>query len=248
MNERYIRQLNISEIGPNGQNRLRSSSVLVVGAGGLGSILLFCLAGTGVGRIGISEFDTVSESNLNRQFLFNTEDIGKNKLSCALSVLQKLNPDVLYEPYSAITSQNAQSIVKNYDVVVSAVDNLKVRLILNEACCQCGIPLVNGSIEAMGGLVNTVHPGENACLECIYGGVSDYTCTPASFAPVVSTVSALMAQETLLLLLGQTDPLKNHILHIDARNMEFLKLPSSQSPDCPVCSNLKKATKKEPRT
>lgn len=236
MNERYLRQTKISEIGPEGQKRLFASSVLVVGAGGLGSTLLMALSGAGVGRMGVAEFDTVSESNLNRQFLYNTEDIGKPKIECALSLLRKFNPDVCYEPHAKITAGNAESIVSGYDVVVAAVDNLDIRLLLNEACCRTGKPLVNGSVEGMNGIVNTVHPGDSACLECIYGGVRGFKATPTSFAPIVSTISALMAQETLLMLLGKDDPLKDCIMHFDGLTMSFEKLYVQRSENCPVCS------------
>ena len=236
MSERYLRQLNIQEIGAEGQSRLASSSILIVGAGGLGSALLYCLAGAGVGRIGISEFDTVSEHNLNRQFLYKTEDIGKDKLSAAISALKGFNPEVSYEALPRITEENALSVTEGFDLVVAAVDNLEARLILNKACCEKGIILVNGSVEGMNGLVNTVYPGKSACLECIYGASRGYAATPTSFAPVVTAVSALMAQVSLLLLLGKEDPIKGELLHFDGTEMCFDRIPVIRNPECKVCS------------
>ena len=239
MSERYLRQLNIQEIGADGQARLASSSVLVVGAGGLGSALLYCLAGAGVGHIGISEFDTVSVHNLNRQFLYKTEDVGKPKLEKALLALKGFNPEPSYKPEPPITEENVLSVIDGYDLVVAAVDNLEVRLILNSACCEKGITLLNGSVEGMTGLVNTVHPGDSACLECIYGASRGYSATPTSFAPVVTTVSALMAQTSLIILLGEEDPIKGNLLHFDGMSMSFDKIPVMKNPNCSVCSGLK---------
>lgn len=235
MSERYARQLDILEIGEAGQNRLKKSSVLVIGAGGLGSALLFCLAGAGVGCIGVADHDVVSDSNLNRQFLYTAGDVGKPKVDCAIAALRAFNPELHYEPYAQIENHNVRAAVAPYDVVVAAVDNLPVRLAVNEACCESGIPLVNGSVEGMYGMVNTVHPHESACLECMYGGVREYHATPTSFAPIVSTISSIMAQETLLMLLGCDDPLKGRLLHFDGIAMSFETLPARRRDGCAVC-------------
>jgi len=234
--ERYERQILMPEIGMEGQEKLKNASVLVIGAGGLGSAALFCLAGAGVGKIGIVDCDTVSESNLNRQFLHTVEDIGREKTLSAVEKLKKFNPEPEYVTFQTeVTAENAEALLRGWDIVLPAVDNLPARRVINEACLRLGIPMVNGGVSGMIGSLQVVIPGETACLECLYGGVSAPKGPIASFAPVVSAVSSLMAQSALLWLLGQPLPFRESLLCFDGRSMKLEAVPLRKNPKCPVC-------------
>lgn len=236
--ERYSRQFNIPQIGAEGQKKLEKASVIVVGAGGLGSTLLFCLAGAGVGRIGIADFDTVSESNLNRQFLHTTEGIGTDKLDSAVARLKAFNPDIMYETHNVrVNEENAEGLVAEYDLVIAAVDNLLARVALNRACVKCGKPLINGGVNGMYGSLQIVEPGKTACLSCLLGEKQKQT-PSASFAPVVSAISALMADAALLLILGLPNPLPETLLFFDGEKLVFEKIRLPRDPKCPVCGAL----------
>lgn len=233
--ERYSRQINMPQIGPAGQKKLAEASALVVGAGGLGSALLFCLAGAGLGRIGVADFDTIAESNLNRQFLHTTDGIGEDKLDSALTRLKAFNPTLRYEPHHCrIDENNAEALIADYDIVLAAVDNLSARQVLNHACVKLGKTFVNGGVNGMFGTLQIIEPGKTACLTCLYGENSK--APPASsFAPVVSTISSLMAQSALLLMLGLPNPLPNTLLYFDGEQMTFEKIPIFRDPLCSVC-------------
>ena len=226
------------QIGPEGQKRLSEASALVVGVGGLGSALLFCLAGAGVGRIGLADLDTISESNLNRQFLHTTEAIGSDKVNSAMTRLRAFNPEIRYEPHHCrVDGGNASELAADYDLVLAAVDNMEARSFLNAACVKLGKPLVNGGVNGMCGTVQVVQPGKTACLNCLYG--ENHNSFPtSSFAPIVSTISSLMAQAALLLLLGLPNPLPNDLLIFDGETMTFEKIAVSRKPKCAVCGNL----------
>lgn len=233
---RYERQMIMPEVGAAGQKKLKNASVLVVGAGGLGSAALYCLAGAGVGRLGIVDCDTVSESNLNRQFLHTTADLGREKTLSAVEKLRSFNPEPEYVLHqTAVTRENAEELLRGWDLVLPAVDNLPARRVINEACVRLGIPLVNGGISGMIGSLQVVIPGETACLECLYGGVSAPPGPIASFAPVVSAISSLMAQAALLYLLGQPLPFRDKLLCFDGRTMALDAVPLRKNPNCPIC-------------
>ncbi|MEG1524493.1 MAG: HesA/MoeB/ThiF family protein [Clostridia bacterium] len=233
--DRYVRQVFMPEIGLAGQQRLQQASAFVVGAGGLGSALLFCLAGAGIGHLGIADFDTVSESNLNRQFLHTYQSLGKPKTDSAVARLQAFNPDLHYAPHNCrLGEDNAESLIGGYDIVLSAVDCFSTRLTLNRACLHLGKPLVNGAVDGMCGTLQIVEPGKTACLSCLYGDPPKNR-SSLSFAPVVSVISSLMAQATLLLLLGRPNPLADTLLHFDGASLTFEKIPLRRNPNCSVC-------------
>ncbi len=236
--ERYLRQFNIPQIGAEGQRKLTEASILVVGAGGLGSAALFCLAGAGVVTIGIADFDTIAESNLNRQFLHTTEGIGTDKLDSALERLKAFNPLINLNAHRIkVSEDNAESLIEPYDLVISAVDNMETRYVLNRACVKRRKPLINGGVSGMYGSLQLIEPGKTACLSCLLGENQKQT-TANSFAPVVSTISSLMAQAALLLVLGQTNPLKDELLFFDGEKMSFDKILLRRDPKCPVCGKL----------
>ena len=167
--QRYDCQLVLKDVGERGQEKLRNASVLVVGAGGLGAPVLYYIAAAGVGRIGIVDDDVVELSNLQRQILFTTEDIGRSKAECAAVRLRALNPDVRVEPHAVrLMAANTLALVRGYDVVVTAVDNFPTRYLLNDACVLERKTLVDGAVLRMVGLAMTVKGGETACYRCLF--------------------------------------------------------------------------------
>ncbi len=232
--ERYSRQLPI--IGEDGQRRLNAATALVVGCGGLGSALLYALAGAGVGRLRFADGDTVALSNLNRQFLHTMEDIGKNKAQSAYEKLSRFNPDIQLEPYPTyITEENAQSIMDGCDIALLAVDSRASRRVLNRGLVNAGIPFVDGGVNGFSGTVMSVLPGQSACLECLHGGPKNRETAAPALASVVTTISALEAQLGLLLLLGQQNPIPDALLLFDGAKLTLETIPLRRTPGCPVC-------------
>jgi len=166
---RYARHLILPEVGEAGQEKLKAGSVLVVGAGGLGSPVGLYLAAAGVGRIGLVDFDDVDASNLHRQVLYGTSDVGKPKLDAAKARLQDLNPDITIETHSAaLTSDNALEIIKQYDIVVDGTDNFATRYLVNDACVLLGKPNVYGSIFRFEGQASVFSAEDGPCYRCLY--------------------------------------------------------------------------------
>ncbi len=235
--ERYRRQLAMPEIGPEGQRKLAASSVLVVGAGGLGGPLLYALAGAGVGRLRVVDGDTVSLSNLNRQFLFDQADLGRPKAEGAARRLSAFNRDITVEGAAAWLDQtNGAELVKDCQLAVAAVDNLSARLALNAACARQNIPLVNGGVEGWYGSVLAVEFGVTPCLACCYAGTAPEEGGQALGA-VTGAVASLMASVTLQMLLGR-NPIPGEILLYDGKRLELDRVPVERSPGCPICGTL----------
>lgn len=238
---RYASQLSIPQIGAAGQRRLAKASVLVVGAGGLGSALLFCLVGAGVGHIGIMDGDRVSRSNLNRQFLYVTNDIGAEKAVTAGARLRLLNPDIQIDSIPAhLTPENADESISPFDLVVLAVDQKDTRLTANHICCRRHTPLVSGGVDGMNGSVSLVIPGTTPCLECLCGHAdgqvpADTTAKPDSFGPVVSVISALEAQLALLTLLDQAPLPFDRFLFFEGLQCRLISVKLLRNPDCRAC-------------
>ena len=245
--ERYLRQGIIPSIGARGQANLSAASVFVVGCGGLGSALLYDLACMGIGRIGFTDGDTVSESDLNRQFLHTTSDIGRRKADSALEKLAALNPEIVFAPHSErLNAANAATLLSGYDVVALAVDTIESRLCANAYCMGAGIPLVDGGIDGFSGRMTVAFPGKPPCLKCLYGEAQTPPHTVGSFAPVVTMVSALEAQAVALLLLGQGDELRGTLFFFDGASLALTSVSLSPSPACPVCAtNDKKESQYE---
>ena len=238
-NERYARQILLPEIGEQGQKKLSLSSALVVGCGGLGSTLLMSLCGMGVGRIGFCDGDVVARSNLNRQFLHTPRDIGRQKAQSAYEKLSAFAPELTLEPYPFIlTRENAPEIVSRYDVVVLAVDSLPARLIVNEACVGKRVTLIDGGINGLHGTLLTVRPGKTACLHCLYGDVPPPHGPVASFAPVVSMISAMEAQAAANVLLGLENSTDGMMLLLDGARLTAERVRVRRREDCPVCGSL----------
>lgn len=243
MDERYARQIVIPEIGAAGQARLRESRVLVVGAGGLGSPVLLYLAGAGVGTLGIADNDQVTLSNLNRQILYVTNDVGRSKALAAVQRVRALNPEVKAIPYEVrVLRDNGLTLVQEYDLVVEASDNLETKALMNELCVRAGVPLVWGAVSRFEGQMGTYIPG-HACRACVFPQLPEpgtYP-TPAELGILGATagvIGALEALEAVKILLGLDKPLSDKILLWEGLSGAFDLVSIDRNPGCPVCGVL----------
>jgi molybdopterin/thiamine biosynthesis adenylyltransferase/rhodanese-related sulfurtransferase len=241
--KRYGRHLIMPEVGLQGQKKLKASSVLLVGAGGLGSPLALYLAAAGVGRIGIVDFDVVDQSNLQRQVLHGTESVGKPKLQSASERIYSINPYVKVEPYEThLTSENALDILKNYDVVADGTDNFPTRYLVNDACVLLHKPNVYGSIFRFEGQVSVFDAERGPCYRCLYSEPPPAGLVPSCaeggvLGVLPGIIGTLQASETVKLLLGIGEPLIGRLLLFDALKTEFRELKLRKNPDCPICGN-----------
>lgn len=240
---RYSRQIVLKEIGPAGMERLKSSRVLVIGAGGLGSPVLYYLAAAGIGTLGVVDFDTVGISNLNRQILHFTEDIGKRKVDSAEEKLVKLNPHLKLVKYSLrINSDNLEDIIGGYEVVVDAVDNFPARYLISDCCYFLKKPLIEGAVLGFEGILMTILPDRSPCYRCLYptppeDGVVP-TCTDAGIlGAVTGVVGSLQALETVKVLLDIGSTLSGRILTFDGLGLNFREVPWKKRKSCPLCGD-----------
>jgi len=219
---RYSRQIALPEFGAEGQRRLAKGSVGIVGAGGLGSPAAIYLAAAGVGRIGIIDFDVVDESNLHRQVLYGTKDVGASKLDAARARLQDLNPDIDIETHdTALTSENALEILGNYDVVIDGSDNFPTRYLVNDACTILGKPNVYGSVFRFEGQLSVFDARVGPCYRCLYPDPPPQqlvpNCAEAGVLGVLpGIIGAMQAAEAIKLLAGIGEPLIGRLLLFDA--------------------------------
>jgi len=230
-NTRYPRQIEV--IGKENQLKLLNSSVLVIGAGGLGSAAIAYLAGAGVGRMGIADGDVVEVHNLDRQFI-HAGKTGMNKAKSAKIFVEILNPDVEVQTYANFSKELAD-IAKNYDVVVSCVDSLEVRHEINEVCFKLKKPLVHAAISGFDGelMVFDFREKDTPCYSCIYPRNCKVRGNPV-VAPLAGIVGSMQALETIKLLCGYE--ITKDLLRMDFRHMEFFRISVSKRKDCPVCS------------
>jgi len=240
---RYARQTILKEVGKEGQARLASSSVLVVGAGGLGSAVLYYLAAAGVGKLGIVDYDQVSLSNLQRQILYTTADLEKYKADAAAWRLQALNPEVQIVKHQVkINADNAQSIIFYYDMVVDAVDNLVTRYIVNDACCALKKPLVEAAVSGFDGLLMTIFPGQTPCYRCLFPSPlpDEYASQIGNgiMGMVAGTIGSLEALEAVKVLLNTGSTLSGRFLAFRGLDMHFQEISLPRDPNCPACSGL----------
>lgn len=240
MDERYSRQTVIPEIGPEGQAKLKKARVLVVGAGGLGSPILLYLAAAGVGTLGIADNDQITLSNLNRQVLYMTQDVGRSKALAAVRRVRALNPEVKAIPYETrVLQDNGPTLIREYDLVVEASDNLETKALMNELCVYAGLPLVWGAVVRFEGQLGTYLPG-HACRSCIFPQIPEpgtYP-TPAELGVLGATagvIGALEAIEAIKVLLGQGTPLVDKILLWEGLWGTFDVVGVERNPHCPVC-------------
>ena len=240
---RYARHLALPEVGLEGQGRLRDGRVLCVGAGGLGSPLALYLAAAGVGTIGIVDFDAVDESNLQRQILHGTKDVGRSKLDSAEDRLRDVNPHVRVVKHDRrLSSTNALDVLADYDVVVDGTDNFPTRYLVNDACVLLGKPNVYGSVFRWEGQVSVFGTEGGPCYRCLFreppppGLVPN--CAEGGVVGVLpGIIGSLQALETIKLLLGRGDLLAGRLLIFDALGMEWREVALRRNPDCPVCGD-----------
>jgi adenylyltransferase/sulfurtransferase len=224
---RYSRHVVMPEVGVEGQKRLKAAKVLVIGTGGLGSPLALYLAAAGVGTLGLVDFDVVDLSNIQRQILHGTADVGRSKIRSAAAALRNINPEVKLDLYEEMfTSKNAMEIVKRYDVVVDGTDNFPTRYLVNDVCVLLNKPNVYGSIFRFDGQATVFHPAVGPCYRCLYpeppppGEVP--SCAEGGVLGILpGVIGCIQATETIKLVLGVGEPLIGRLLHYDALNMTF---------------------------
>ncbi|MEA2310397.1 MAG: hypothetical protein QOE28_365 [Solirubrobacteraceae bacterium] len=239
--ERYSRQLVLPEFSEAAQLALKRASVLVVGAGALGSPVATYLAGAGVGRLGIADDDAVALSNLPRQHLHFTPDVGVPKAHSAAAKLAFLNPEIVVEPYQVrLEAANAAGLVAGHDLVVDCSDSFETRYAVNAACCAAGVPLVEGGVLGASGLVMAIRPGETACYRCAFPeppppGAAP-TCAEAGvLGPAAGVIGSLQALQAVALLTGVGEPLTDAFLQVDLARLDFLRVAVRRRPGCPDC-------------
>jgi molybdopterin/thiamine biosynthesis adenylyltransferase/rhodanese-related sulfurtransferase len=238
---RYGRHLALPEVGTEGQRRLKAARVLLVGAGGLGSPAALYLAAAGVGTLGLVDFDVVDITNLQRQVIHGTDDIGRLKLDSAEDRIRDINPHVDVERYdTALTSENALAILREYDVVVDGTDNFPTRYLVNDACVILGKPNAFGSVLRFEGQASVFAAAEGPCYRCIFreppppGLVP--SCAEAGVLGVLpGLIGTIQATETIKLILGAGESLIGKLLLVDALSMQFRTIELRRDPECPAC-------------
>lgn len=238
---RYSRHILLPEVGGKGQRKIAKSRILLVGAGGLGSPAALYLAAAGVGTIGLIDSDVVDLTNLQRQVLHHTPDVGRPKVLSGKEKIQALNPDVSVSMYEErLTAGNALKIFADYDVVIDGVDNFTAKFLINDACFFAEKSLVHGGILRFDGRVMTIIPKKSACYRCVFkappppGVVA--SCQEAGVIGVLAgIVGTIQATEALKLVLGIGRPLTDRLLDFDARNTQFREIKVRRNPNCPLC-------------
>jgi len=240
--ERYSRQLVLPSVGEEGQRRLREARVLLIGAGGLGSPAALYLAAAGVGTLGIVDFDVVELSNLQRQPLHYTRDVGRPKTASAADNLAALNPEIHIRLHPVhLSSANALEILREYDIIIDGSDNFPTRYLVNDACCFLGKPNIHGSVFQFKGMAAVFLPGQG-CYRCLYPAPPPPerapSCAEAGVLGIVpGLIGILQATEALKLILGLGRPLAGRLIYFDALKMQFWEVKTPRNPSCPVCGD-----------
>jgi sulfur-carrier protein adenylyltransferase/sulfurtransferase len=238
---RYSRHLIMPEVALDGQKKLKQARVLTIGAGGLGAPLAMYLAAAGVGTLGIVDFDIVDESNLQRQIIHGTSDIGRPKMESARDRINDINPNVHVEAYEeALSSENALEIFKDFDVIVDGTDNFPTRYLVNDACVLTGKPNVYGSIFRFEGQASVFWAKEGPCYRCLYPeppppGLVPSCAEGGVLGILPGAIGTIQATETVKLILGIGEPLVGRLLLYDALGMSFREMKLRKDPNCPVC-------------
>ena len=238
---RYSRHLILPEVGMEGQQRLKASRVLCIGTGGLGSPLAFYLAAAGIGTLGLVDFDTVDASNLQRQIIHSTKDIGRKKIDSAQEKLNALNPALNVVKHDVmLTSANALEIFANYDIVADGTDNFQTRYLINDACVLLNKPNAYGSIFRFEGQASVFATKEGPCYRCLYPeppppGLVPSCAEGGVLGILPGLVGVIQATEVIKLILGKGEPLIGRLLLVDALSMRFRELKLRKNPECPVC-------------
>src|SRR5665213_2242983 len=238
---RYSRHLILPEVGIDGQRRIKNARVLCVGTGGLGSPLALYLAAAGIGTLGLVDFDVVDASNLQRQIIHSTKDIGRKKLDSAEEKLLALNPALnVVKHETMLTSANALDILKDYDIVADGTDNFPTRYLVNDACVLLGKPNAYGSIFRFEGQASVFAAKDGPCYRCLYPeppppGLVPSCAEGGVLGILPGLIGVIQATEAIKLILGKGESLVGRLLLVDALNMRFREFKLRKNPDCPVC-------------
>lgn len=248
--ERYSRHIILKEIGAKGQKKLLNAKVLIIGAGGLGAPAAMYLAAAGVGTIGIVDADEVDLSNLQRQIIHSTKDLGKPKVQSAKETINELNPDVTVNTYHTfVTSENIREIIRDYDFIIDGTDNFPAKFLINDACVMEKKPFSHAGIIRFKGQLMTYVPGESPCYRCVFKDPPPKdavpTCKQAGVVGAMGgVIGSLQAMETVKYIIGKGKLLTGYLLTYDALTMDFrkIKLPHNTE-NCPVCGTHPTITK-----
>jgi molybdopterin/thiamine biosynthesis adenylyltransferase len=246
--ERYSRHIILEQVGGAGQERLLASKVLIVGAGGLGAPAAVYLAAAGVGTIGIVDGDKVDLSNLQRQIIHHTPDVGKDKVLSAQNKIRAINPDTKVVTYNQrLTAKNVTEIIRGYDFIIDGTDNFPAKFLVNDACYFEKIPFSHAGILQFDGQLITVLPGRTTCYRCIFGAPPPANAVPSCsqagvLGVLAGVVGSLQATEAIKFLLGVGELLTNTLLTYNALSMEFRKVTLNRNPDCPLCGRKPRIT------
>jgi molybdopterin/thiamine biosynthesis adenylyltransferase/rhodanese-related sulfurtransferase len=239
--QRYSRHLIMPEVGLAGQKKLKAASILLIGAGGLGSPLAMYLAAAGIGRLGLVDYDIVDYTNLQRQIIHGTRDVGRPKLESARERILDINPHVQVECYEVpLTSANALEIIEPYDIVIDGTDNFPTRYLTNDACVLLGKPNIYGSIFRFEGQASVFFAEEGPCYRCLFPeppppGLVPSCAEGGVLGVLPGTIGAIQATEAIKLIIGRGEPLIGRLLLYDALGMTFDEVYLRKNPDCPVC-------------
>jgi adenylyltransferase/sulfurtransferase len=246
---RYSRHLIMPEVGMDGQLKLKQAKILLIGTGGLGAPLGLYLAAAGVGRIGLVDFDVVDFTNLQRQVIHGTKDVGRKKLDSAADTMLDINPHIQIDKHeAALTSENALEILKDYDIVIDGTDNFPTRYLVNDACVLLGKPNVYGSIFRFEGQATVFAYEGGPCYRCLYPeppppGLVPSCAEGGVLGILPGTIGLIQATEAVKLILGIGEPLVGRLLLYDALAMRFRELKLRRNPECPVCGDHPTVTK-----
>ena len=246
---RYSRHLIMPEVGMEGQLKLKQAKVLCIGAGGLGSPLALYLGAGGVGKLGIVDFDVVDFTNLQRQVIHGTSDVGRAKLDSARDTLLEINPNVEIETFATrLSSDNALDIFREYDIVADGTDNFPTRYLVNDACVLLGKPNVYASIFRFEGQASIFYAEQGPCYRCLYPeppppGLVPSCAEGGVLGVLPGIMGCIQAMETIKLILGRGEPLIGRLLLFDALGMKFRELKLRKNPDCPICGTHRTLTK-----
>jgi molybdopterin/thiamine biosynthesis adenylyltransferase/rhodanese-related sulfurtransferase len=246
---RYSRHLILPEVGMEGQQKLKAAKVLCVGTGGLGSPLAFYLAAAGIGTLGLVDFDVVDSSNLQRQIIHSTKDVGRSKIQSATEKLEALNPFLKIVPHETmLTSKNALEIISQYDVVADGTDNFPTRYLVNDACVLTGKPNAYGSIFRFEGQASVFATKDGPCYRCLYPeppppGLVPSCAEGGVLGILPGLVGVIQATEVIKLILGKGQTLIGRLLLVNALDMKFRELKLRKNPECPVCGTNPTVTK-----
>ena len=246
---RYSRHLIMPEVGMEGQLKLKSASVLLVGTGGLGAPLAMYLAAAGIGRIGLVDFDVVDYTNLQRQVIHGTKDVGRPKIDSAIETMRDINPFVVLDRHeTALTSENALQIIKDYDLVVDGTDNFPTRYLVNDACVLLNKPNVYGSIFRFEGQATVFAVEGGPCYRCLYPeppppGLVPSCAEGGVLGILPGVIGLIQATEAVKLILGIGTSLAGRLMLYDALSMKFRELKLRKNPECPICGDHRTITK-----